>query len=178
LAKAFAAMDVQLFFSRWGECFSTTICEAASVGLPTIAGANPLRDNGQSEQLIDGENGYLVATHEQAIERVSKLIADPRLTQSLKQQTFDYAHARWSTAQIAQDLLAFYNAWTQPEPAETPHLKWVAETERSFADGYRPRVVGLLADGPLARLKWEAKLAAVRSWTAFRLGGKLKRFIR
>ncbi|MEN0111366.1 MAG: hypothetical protein AAF805_11650, partial [Planctomycetota bacterium] len=46
LAKAFAAMDVQLFFSRWGECFSTTICEAASVGLPTIAGANPLRDNG------------------------------------------------------------------------------------------------------------------------------------
>lgn len=174
LAKAFAAMDVQLFFSCYGECFSTTICEAAAVGLPTIAGANPVRDNGQSEQLIDDENGFLVASVDQAVGLVDGLIADPERTERLKRQTYDYAHARWSTTQITQDLLAFYDAWTKPTPAEEPHLRWVAEQEAAFSDRYVDRLLGLLADGPIERLKWRLKLAAVRSWTAFRAAAKLK----
>lgn len=174
LAKAFAAMDLQIFFSPYGECFSTTICEAAAVGCPTIAGANPVRDNGQSEQLIDGVNGYLVASTAQARVLVDQLIADPERAQRLKQQTFDYAQARWTTAQIAQDLLAFYDAWRQPDPSATPHLKWVAEIERRFAEGYVDRLINLLGDSPVSRLQWRTKLALVRNWTAFRMAVRLK----
>ena len=178
LAKTFAAMDVQAFFSCWGECFSTTICEAAGVGLPTIAGTNPLRDNGQSEQLIDGENGFLVSGIDQALGHIDHLISDPEACQRLKQQTFDYAHARWTTKQITQDLLAFYNAWTDPNPAAAPHLKWVAETEGKFAAGYRNRIVGLQSDGIASGLWWRMKLAAVANWNTFRLGVRFKNYIR
>lgn len=174
LAKAFAAMDVQLFFSPYGECFSTTICEAAAVGCPTIAGANPVRDNGQSEQLIDGVTGYLVASTAQARKLVAQLLNDPEQAQRLKQRTFEHAQARWTTKQIAQDLLAFYDAWRQPDPAAAPHLKWVAETEQEFAATYVERLIDLLGDGLVSRLKWRTKLALVRNWTTFRLAVRLK----
>ncbi|MEM9185948.1 MAG: glycosyltransferase family 4 protein [Planctomycetota bacterium] len=175
LAKVFAAMDVQLFFSLFGECFSTTICEAAGGGLPTIAGANPLRDNGQSEQIIDGLNGYLVSSPEQAFERVSELVNAPDKLQAMKQATHDYAHARWTTPTITRDLVAFYEACKMHDPLASPYSQRILAEEAEFAAGYRPRMLKLLAEGPFERLKWNAKLRAVANWNLHRLAVQLKR---
>lgn len=178
LAQALAAMDVQVFFSRAGECFSTTICEAAGVGLPTIAGINPLTDNGQTEQIVDGVNGYLVATADQAVERVGRLMADRAALEQMKRDTFEYAHARWTTGRIIADLLAFYDAWRSDDPLSAPYLQWVRQQEAEFAAQYRARMLELLADGPMSRLAWRMKLSAVANWNTFRVGRLFRRFLR
>jgi glycosyltransferase involved in cell wall biosynthesis len=177
LARAFASMDLQAFFSPWGECFSTTICEAAGVGLPTISGVNPIRDNGQTEQIIDGINGFLVGTPSQAVERIGDLLTHPNVLDRMKRETFEYAHARWTTERTIGDLLAFYDAWRGSDPLATPYIKWVRQQEAHFAANYRSRMLALLADGPLSRSIWRFKLAAAANWNTFRIGGRLKQWI-
>jgi glycosyltransferase involved in cell wall biosynthesis len=177
LARALASMDVQVFFSPCGECFSTTICEAAGVGLPTIAGVNPLRDNGQTEQIVDGVNGYLVATPAQAIAHLARLIGDRDALRQMKQSTYDYAHARWTTEKTIASLLDFYSAWRSSDPLASPYLQGMRREESEFAAHYRARMLNLLADGPISQLSWRMKLAAVANWNTFRIGRRFKQFI-
>ncbi len=178
LAQALASMDVQVFYSRAGECFSTTICEAASVGLPSIAGINPLTDNGQTEQIVDGVTGYLFARPDDAVRHIDRLIADRDALRQLKQDTYDYAHSHWTTDRAVGDLTAFYDAWRSDDPLASPYLEWVRDEETKFAAGYRGRMLELLADGPANRLAWQLKLAAVANWNTFRVGRRFRRFLR
>ncbi|MEO0530358.1 MAG: hypothetical protein AAF266_07230 [Planctomycetota bacterium] len=177
LSKAFAAMDVQAFFSCAGECFAATICEPAGVGLPTIAGTNPLKDNGQSEQVVDGQTGYLVASIDEALDRIDALLDTPTDLIALKQATSDYAHARWTPDQIVQDLLALYEAWMSEEPLKHSRMQQIREEAEAFDKGYVPRMLRLHGGSAAATAWWSFKLAATRSWPLFRVGARLKRFL-
>lgn len=178
LAKTLSAMDAQVFFSPYGECFSTTICEAAGCGTPTIAGVNPLRDNGQTEQIIDGLNGYLAATPGQAVEQVRKLLSSPELLSQMKRDTYDYAHARWTTPNIVSQLLTYYEACRLEDPLSSDYLQGILAEEREFAANYQPRMLRLLANGPLDRLRWRLTLAAVANKRLHSLGVKFKRWLK
>lgn len=175
LAKAFASMDAQVFFSCYGECFAATICEPAGLGVPTIAGTNPIRDNGQSEQVVEGVTGRLVASVGGALEQLCKLFDDPVELARLKQSTHDYARARWTPAKISADLLALFEAWRTEDPLTHPRMRAVRDEAAAFDAGYLARMLALHAPGGAGRLAWRAKLAAVRSWPLFRAAAALKR---
>lgn len=177
LSKAFASMDLQAFFSCAGECFAATICEPAGVGLPTIAGTNPLKDNGQSEQVVDGQTGYLVASADEALQRIHALLDSPDELTALKQATLDYAHARWTPEQIVQESLALYEAWGSEDPLAHPRMRQISVEARAFDRDYLPRILRLHGANPLASAWWSFKLAATRNWSLFRLGARLKRFL-
>ncbi len=177
LTRAFASMDVQVFMSCAGECFAATICEPAGVGLPTIALANPVKDNGQSEQVVDGETGYLVSSVAGALEQLNQLIEHPDRLQQLKQSTYDYAHARWTPAQIARELVDLYEAWMSPAPAATERMQRLRDEASRFDAGYVPRLMRLYGSTAKSRAWWQLKLAAVRNWNTFRLAARVKRWL-
>ena len=77
LCNILSCLDTQVFFSQSGECFAFSIAEAASVAVPTIALCTPSRDNGQAEQIIEGESGHLIANAEDAAAVLRKVVADP-----------------------------------------------------------------------------------------------------
>lgn len=177
LYEALSCMDLQLFFSPWGECFSTTICEAACVGLPTICGVNPLRDNGQTEQIIEGKTGHLAATTRQAVEQLKRLGNDPDRLQQMQRSTYDHAHSRWTTPKVNDLLLEFYEAFSQPDPLATSYAQRVIADDHAFSQVYAPRMVDLLASGPVGRLRWRATLAAVADYRTFRFGRLFKKWL-
>jgi len=76
LTEILSAMDLQIFFSAHGECFASSICEAAGLGVPTVALATPLNDNGQAEQVIDGKTGFLVNSIDDACRVVATFTRD------------------------------------------------------------------------------------------------------
>lgn len=177
LARAFASMDVQVFMSCAGECFAATICEPAGVGLPTIALANPIKDNGQSEQVVDGETGYLVASIDGALAHLDRLVEHPEELQQLKQTTKDYAESRWTPAKITQELLELYEAWISPDAIESERFKRLRDEANRFDSGYLPRLLKLYGVNPKLRLWWRLKLAAVRNWNAFKIAAQVKRWL-
>ena len=178
LAGALLAMDVQVFFSRQGECFAASICEAAGHRVPTIACANPLRDNGQSEQVIDGVSGYLVSDIPQAIHRVRELIHDHHGLHALRESTFAHALTHWHYRVVSQHVLALYTLWKTPQPASCRAFDLLIAEQRAFSSTYRSRILAMYAERPGRRLLMSFLLKAVEIWPLFRLGGALSRFVR
>lgn len=168
-----SSLDVQAFFGH-GECFASSIAESAGVGVPTIALANPLRDNGQAEQVIDGFNGFLVTSPEQAADRVGQIIADPPLLAKMKVQARNHCLERWHITRAADDLLSLYRYWIE-KTTPPPYADVMIRETLEFGEGYRPRLVRLLGNNPLSRLKWNVLLKAVESPKAWRVGRILKR---
>ena len=177
LTRAYASMDLQAFFSPFGECFAATICEPAGLGLPTIAATNPIRDNGQSEQVVDGETGYLVAGVDDALARADALLDNPDELRKLNKRTFDYAAARWTPEVITDVLLQLYEAWLSDDPLRHPRMQAIADEARRFDETYLPRMLKLHAANPLARLTWSARLLAVRNWGLFNGVARVKRML-
>lgn len=175
LARAFASMDVQVFMSCAGECFAATICEPAGVGLPTIATANPVKDNGQSEQVVEGVTGHLVGSLDGALQRVDALVADPEALARLKRSTHDYAHSRWTPAQITTELVETIEAWLGDDPLATPRMRRLHDEAAAFDAGYLPRLLDLYGKNARSRAWWNLKLAAVRNWRTFQLAASIKR---
>lgn len=178
LYEVLSCMDLQLFFSPWGECFSTTICEAASVGLPTISGVNPLRDNGQTEQIVEGVTGHLAATPSQAVEQLRELAENTVSLRKLQRSTYDYAHSRWTTPKVNDLLLEFYDTFHQARPADTPYGKRLIEADEQFSSSYVPRMLSLLGSSRLSRLRWQATLAAVADYRTFKIARRFKYWLR
>lgn len=165
IARALSCFDLQAFFSR-GECFASSISEAAGAAVPTIALSTPLNDNGQAEQVIDNLTGQLVGNVEQAVAFAAQLAADPARLTRLKQSTRDHAHSRWHLARATDDLVSLYRHWLHPNDPPPAYLQTMREEHDAFAQDYRTRMISL----GTKRLK----LQAVECWPTFLLGRKLK----
>jgi hypothetical protein len=180
LTEALSCMDVQIFFSMNGECFASSISEAAGVGVPTIALATPLKDNGQAEQVIDGATGVLVASASGAVDAIGRHLADHSFLASLKRNSQAHATQRWHAARVADDLLSLYHYWVaqacaKDAPPAPPYEATMLFEASAFAAGYHERMLRTMARGFTGRLKWRLLLAAVESWSVFRIGRFLKR---
>lgn len=82
----------------WEEAFGRVVAESLATGTPVVAhkkGAMP-------EQIIDGQNGYLFSTFEEALEKLKRVDEISR--------TFcrDDAHQRLSSERFARECLEFY----------------------------------------------------------------------
>lgn len=173
LMRVLSCLDLQLMFG-YGECFASTICEAAGAGVPTIALATPLYDNGQAEQVMDGKTGFLVGSVPQAVARVHQLSESPEQLRALKGSTHQIATSCWNSDRAALDLLDLYEAWRSGRSDSVYQRKMIEQVEQ-FNLRYRNQMVGLMSRGMMNRMVWRTKLAAVDSWSVFQIGRYIKR---
>ena len=176
LTEVLASMDVQVFASNNGECFASTIAEAAGIGVPTVALANPLKDNGQAEQIIDGVTGVLVGDIASAADAIERLRANRSALEALKATSARHAAERWHVDRAAADLLGLYDAWRTG--VQTPYRQVMLDEHAAFAAAYRARILQLMAGNPFSRAEWRAALSAVEWWPLFKIGRTIKRLLR
>ena len=173
LANLVSSFDLQVFFSRYGECFASSIAEAAGVGVPTIALSTPLHDNGQAEQILDGVTGYLVGGVDGALSAAKRLINDSQALRRLKQSCMTHAHSRWHAVRVARDLLDFYAEWASGSLRSTHRDALLREAD-AFRATYRARAVKIaFEEGLLHAIKTTAGLPLVESWPTFVTGRTL-----
>lgn len=174
LAATIRCLDVQVFFSRYGECFSSCICEAAGEGVPTVALSTPFFDNGQAEQVIDGTTGFLVSSISAAQECIGRLRSSPESLASLRQTTFDYARRNWLVSHAAAHLIDLYDYWRHggAAPDYVPVMRQALE---SFATGYKARISRLSGDSGLSRLRTMVGLTIYEHWRLFTLARSIRR---
>jgi len=172
LAQVLSAMDVQLFWSQHGECFASTICEAAGMGTPTIAGVNPCQDNGQVEQVLDGITGELVGTAEQAIATLLRFASDRVRLQSLRISTRQHAWTRWHVERVTADLLQLYEYWRSGQ--DCSYLEIMLREQEELMKHYRRKVATLKAGRGLRHSAWEMALWSAESWPLFAGARRIK----
>jgi glycosyltransferase involved in cell wall biosynthesis len=173
LADVISSFDLQLFFSRYGECFASSISEAAGQGVPTIALSTPLHDNGQAEQIIDGTTGFIVGGVDGAIAATARLIADKQLLLRLRQSCIRHSHGRWHAKRVTRDLLDFYADW-RSSGLRAKHRDDLMTEYCVFAATYRHRAVeAACQDGVGHGLVAWAGLPLVERWSTFVVGRAL-----
>jgi glycosyltransferase involved in cell wall biosynthesis len=99
IREQYRRADIFLFPSRW-EGSPRVLMEAAASGLPVIA-----RKDYEPESVIDGKTGFLAATDEELMTRLSQLLANPELCRALGQAGhshiarfgWDVITLRWET---------------------------------------------------------------------------------
>lgn len=174
LATILSVMDVQLFLSRSGECFASTIAEAAGIGVPTIALINPLKDNGQAEQVISGVTGELVAQPADAVEQVLQLERNASRLSTVKQSCAAHARRRWHVHRVAQDLISLYSFW-RGHADGADYLNTMAAEHQAFSSIYHKRMLELKAPRGNGKIFWRLALFSVENWPMFKFGRMLKR---
>lgn len=177
LCRVIASLDAQLFISRYGECFASSICEPAGLGVPTIAFSSPLRDNGQAEQVIDGVTGYLVRGVDEIERCVRMLRHSPERLAALKQTTRDHVNANWTAEIVARRLAQAYEHWLSGGGGPFPLGEEIIEKCRGFSADYAQRVCSLGDPGPLSYAARRASLAAAENYTLFRFARNFKRYL-
>jgi hypothetical protein len=175
LANALSSVDVQVFMSRNGECFSSTIAEAAGLGVPTIALVNPLKDNGQAEQIISGVTGELVADTRGMVDLICRFAKDNDKLTNLKKSCASYAERRWHIRRVSLDLADLYSFWRgQSNP---DYLLQMLNEHQAFANRYHKQMIDLKAPTIIHRLVWKLLLSAVENWSTFKCGRAIKRVL-
>ncbi|HYA95543.1 MAG TPA: hypothetical protein VEC95_04655, partial [Terriglobales bacterium] len=176
LAEVLSAMDVQLFWSQHGECFASSICEAAGMGTPTLAGVNPCQDNGQVEQVLEGVTGELVGTAEQAIATLLRFNSDRCRLHQLRTSARQHAWRRWHVERVTADLLQLYEYWRSGE--NSPYAELMLREHDELMKHYRAKVATLKAESGLRHSAWEMALWSAESWPLFVGARRVKPYLR
>lgn len=97
-----------LFPTRYGEGLPTCVLEAMSYGLPVVT--TPV--GGIRDFFEDGRMGFLAgSTEPEALARlVERIIDDPSARRAMSRLNERYARERFNASQVAQRLLAVYEA--------------------------------------------------------------------
>jgi glycosyltransferase involved in cell wall biosynthesis len=77
LARLYAAADLMIHASSWGESFGYTIAEGLAAGLPLIVRSTPWGDNAQVELVTNGVSGYVCSSVGEMARRLEQLAVDP-----------------------------------------------------------------------------------------------------
>lgn len=178
LCKVLGSLDIQVFFSPSGECFASSICEPAGLGVPTISLSTPLGDNGQSEQAVEGITGYLVGDLAGALLHLDRLSRDRTQLLRLKETTREYAFHRWHRDVVTEKLLVLYDYWKNPDNSNPEYVSRIYDELSVFSSTYHKRIVDLQGQDSASRIFAKIQISLVESWTAFRLGRTIKKWVR
>lgn len=123
-------LDLMVFSSRHGECFSSTICEAMSLGVPVVARANFFKDNGQLEQILGGVTGRIAKSESDISNIIYEIMLNRDSLHKLSLRCRQYARENWDYRVVSGRLLTAYAGWL-----EDGHLgRFWSEDKGKFAD--------------------------------------------
>jgi glycosyltransferase involved in cell wall biosynthesis len=111
--EEYRGADIFLFPSRW-EGSPRVLLEAAASGLPVIA-----RKAYEPESVIDGKTGFLAATDDELIKRLSQLLADPELCRALGQAGRSHA-ASFSWDEITREWETIFTRLALAQRKDSP----------------------------------------------------------
>jgi trehalose synthase len=98
------------------EGFGLTVSEALWKGRPTIAGDV----GGIPLQIVDGEDGYLVSSPEQAAERCARILQDPELGRRLGRAGKERTRERFLSPRLLLDWLRIFTDLDQSSKSASP----------------------------------------------------------
>lgn len=126
--KLYAASNLTLHASTWGESFGYTIAEAMSAGHPCIVRTTPWGDNAQVELVENGVTGFVCASVPEMSRRLRDLVYDPDLRRRMGQA----GKARISTMADPEKMITLLEAIIRKVIHQQPeHL--VDQAEEEFA---------------------------------------------
>jgi FkbM family methyltransferase len=145
LATLYRASDVFVTAAEIGESYSVAICEAMALGLPVVTCSTPWVDNGQIEQVDEGETGH-IADHPVAFaEAVAHLVRDPDLRAHFGRAAAEKADRLLDAGALTRQLERLYTSllagngvpaeW-MPSPAEVDAFE--TEYEQRLRSRFRP----------------------------------------
>ncbi len=111
LALRYSILDIFTHASKIGEHSGNSINDACVYKLPIIMNITPKKDNGQIEQIVDGENGYLTNSVQKYASHVCKLLEDKDLRQQIGQNAYDFVKKNNDIKKLSQDLLNVYSSF-------------------------------------------------------------------
>jgi hypothetical protein len=176
ICELLCCFDLHVFVSTYGECFASSICETAGLGVPTIAMSKPYGDNGQAEQVVEGVTGHLVADTRRITSLVQRYSNSPDELLTMKKSTREHALENWHMDVVGTRLQQLYEAWR----VETPNgpVRGILETIHSelsdFRNDYIERMSRLHGTG----IKHRALSAVVSNWTLHRMARSIGRRFR
>lgn len=177
LCRVLSSLDTQLFASRYGECFASSICEPAGLGVPTLALSTPLRDNGQAEQVIDGVTGFLMSGLDALPRHIKWMLDNPAKLQALKQSTRGHARTNWSDQVVSERVEQAYQHWRGDGGSPFPLGESIVSEAKAFREQYPHRVCSLASSNALGYRLCRMKLAATECWPLFRTMRRFKRWL-
>jgi glycosyltransferase involved in cell wall biosynthesis len=89
--------------SDWFEAYGRVVFEAMACGIPVVAG----RAGGYAEHIVDGENGFLFDSEEEALDRIRALRSDDLLRARIGQAARESAEHLYAHSRLEQ-IRAFY----------------------------------------------------------------------
>jgi trehalose synthase len=92
------------------EGFGLTVTEAMWKGA-TVIGGNV---GGIRRQIIDGENGFLVTTTEQAAERIVQVLRDPALRERVGSRAKETVREKFLMSRLLEDWLDLLAEYERP----------------------------------------------------------------
>jgi trehalose synthase len=107
------------------EGFGLTVTEAMWKGTPVIGG----KVGGIKHQIVDGENGFLVETVEQAAERIVQVVSDTDLRRQLGQRAKESVRRQYLMTRLMEDWIDLFASF---EPnfrlrGDAWHGRWTGE---------------------------------------------------
>lgn len=170
LACFYAAADVFVTAAEIGESHSFAIEEAMCLGVPVVTCSTPWVDNGQVEQVDEGETGHIADHPQPFAEAVASLLADEDRRERFGERARRKADELFDAKRLTRRLEGLYAAlaagdpapadWAPP-PAEVD--EFAAEYERRLVASYRPlsdaERRGAAGERRRERLRWAARAA-------------------
>lgn len=85
------------------EGFGLVVAEALWKGKPVVAG----NVGGIPQQIVDGDNGFLVDPHDYKIcaDRVIRLLKDPKMAEEMGRRAKEFVRERFLTTRLISDYL-------------------------------------------------------------------------
>jgi len=108
LAALYQCLDIYVHPSRRGEAFGNTLNEAMVWGLPIVVENTPHWDNGQLEQVLHGQTGFVVKSVGGMTEALSQLTSDHELRQRMGVRGAQHVRTAFALERgIGQYVLAY-----------------------------------------------------------------------
>ena len=108
LGLFYSAIDILIHDSQIGECSCGTIAEAMLFKKPAVIMSTPFpshvlgrshtRDNGQIEQIKNGENGYVVTNGTAMAHAVDSLFKNPELMKGMGRNNLKEIHSKYEVS--------------------------------------------------------------------------------
>jgi hypothetical protein len=164
-------LDLHVFASRYGECFSSSIAEGMGLAVPCVAICKPLGDCGEVEQIVPSVSGLIAANVGGLLECVRKLYFDRDGLRQMKEAAYREAQTEWDYRNCAERLQVAYQHWLEDD--ETPERN-ATKSHKIYEQVHFQRLQLAVGKGLTHQVSCAIAKRVYLNYTMFRLGRALR----